>query len=168
MRTLKQLLWILCLNSVVVFAASTDKEHYIFERLWPTLPQPWHFARAYDLAVDQQGNVYVANQTTRLLKKFTSNGHFIHQWHFENDIPLEVEIGNSGNIYILYTRARIIGQSSALQLIRVLNAEGELICEWGEIKEGQHRQCSESLFPSTPDQKHFRYNLSAETMALPF
>ncbi len=166
MRTLKQLLWILCLNSVVVFAASTDKEHYIFERLWPTLPQPWHFARAYDLAVDQQGNVYVANQTTRLLQKFTSNGHFIHQWHFENDIPLEVEIGNSGNIYILYTQAIIIGQPSALQLIRVLNAEGELICEWGEIKEGQHRQCSESLFPSTPDQKHFRYNLSAETMAV--
>jgi len=166
MRTLKQLLWILCLNSVVVFAASTDKEHYIFERLWPTLPQPWHFDRAYDLAVDQQGNVYVLNQTTRLLQKFTSNGHFIHQWHFENDTPLEVEIGNSGNIYILYARGRIIGQSSGLKLIRVLNAEGELICEWGEIKEGQHRQCSESLFPSTPDQKHFRYNLSAETLAV--
>ncbi len=166
MRTFKQLLWILCLNSAVVFAASTDQEHYIFERLWPTLPQPWHFDRAYDLAVDQQGNVYVVNQTTRQVQKFTSNGHFIRQWYFENDIPLDVEIGNSGNIYILYTQDKIIAQSENSKLIRVLNAEGELICEWGELEEGQYRKCSDVQFPSTIDNKHFRYNLSGETLAV--
>ncbi|HIE03051.1 MAG TPA: 6-bladed beta-propeller [Thiotrichaceae bacterium] len=165
MRTFKQLLWILCLNSVVVFAASTDKEHYVFERLWPTLPQPWHFERAIDLAVDQQGNVYVLNQTTRQIQKFTSNGHFIRQWRFGDDTPHEIEIGNSGNVYILYAQEKIVGNNEGLMLIRVLSANGELICEWGEIGEGQHRHCPESL-SSTLDKQDFKYNLSSETLAV--
>jgi DNA-binding beta-propeller fold protein YncE len=160
MRTFKQLLWILCLNSVVVFAASTDKEHYIFERLWPTLPQPWHFDRAYDLAVDQQGNVYVANQGTHLLQKFTSNGHFIHQWHFANNIPIDIEISKTGNIYVLYEQKKT-AELNDMTLIRVMTPDGKWICEWGE--KGRNGECAGT---STPEQKNFKYNLNNYSIAV--
>ncbi|EDN69210.1 secreted protein [Beggiatoa sp. PS] len=87
MRTLPLLL-LFILNSLAVLAAPDDKEQYIFERLWPTLPQPWHFERAFDIAVDQQGHVYVINGSSNQLKKFTANGHLIRQWLYENDTPL--------------------------------------------------------------------------------
>jgi DNA-binding beta-propeller fold protein YncE len=139
MRTLPLLLLVISilLNSLTVFAATNNQERYIFERLWPTLPQPWHFDRAFDIAVDPQGHVYVVNQTTKQLKKFTANGHLIRQWLYKNDTPLRVEASDNEYVYVLYER-------EFLDFIRVFNADGNVVCEWGELENRKYRKCADS------------------------
>jgi DNA-binding beta-propeller fold protein YncE len=168
MRTIKLLLLMLFLiNSTLVLAQSAEKEEYIFERLWPTLTQPWHFDRAYDLAVDKKGNVYVVNETTRQIKKFTGNGHLIRQWRFGNDTPLEIEVDDDGNIYVLYAQDRVIGKSSGLKFIRVLDPDVNLICEWGKLEGARYRWCSDSkLSPLPPEEDFPYYDISSRTMTI--
>jgi DNA-binding beta-propeller fold protein YncE len=165
MRTLPLLLLVISilLNSLTVFAATDDQEQYIFERLWPTLPQPWHFTRAFDIAVAPQGHVYVINQSTNQLKKFTANGHLIRQWLYENDTPLEVEVSDNGYVYVLYARDRIITKDGGLKFIRVFNPDGHIVCEWGELKEGKYRQCADSQYPETIENNSI-YNMDGMTI----
>jgi hypothetical protein len=144
MQYLILFLYLLYLPMTAVFAASST-EDYRFDRLWPTLQQPWYFERAYSLAVDSQGYVYVSNQTTETVSKFTSDGHFVRQWKFGKETPITIQIGSNDRLYVLYERYNVV-------FIRVFDASGEVITEWGERNQ--------------PTDGSFVYDLRSETLAV--
>jgi len=47
------------LRSLRIYAE--EEVTYRFERMWPTLQQPWYFWSPRDAACDSSGNVYVVN-----------------------------------------------------------------------------------------------------------
>jgi len=90
-------------NEVVV---SIPDESYVFERLWPTLPQPWHFAGQSDVAVDDKENLYIVSEPFDNVQKFDSDGNFITRWGSKGsgdgqfDGPVDIALDNGGNVYV--------------------------------------------------------------------
>ena len=74
--------------ALVVFSSSAAEEGaYRFERMWPTLQQPWYFGNSAGVAVDAQGHVYVADASLERVQKFTRDGQLITQWGRDAAIP---------------------------------------------------------------------------------
>ena len=67
---------VLCFVTLLVPAEET----YVFERMWPTLEQPWYFFQPEDVAVDGSGNVYVVDTVNYRIQKFDSDGTFLTKW----------------------------------------------------------------------------------------
>ncbi|MBI4558444.1 MAG: 6-bladed beta-propeller [Candidatus Hydrogenedentes bacterium] len=63
------------------------EETYRFERMWPTLQQPWYFEGWGDLATDSLGNVYILETYNNRVRKFNSDGVFQTQWGTEGEEP---------------------------------------------------------------------------------
>ena len=57
-----------------------SEESYRFERMWPTLQQPWYFTTPRDIAMDAAGYVYVADNNGYGIAKFSSDGRFVNSW----------------------------------------------------------------------------------------
>ena len=57
-----------------------SEENYRFERMWPTLQQPWYFSEPKDIAVDRSGNIYIVDSGYFRVQKFTVDGKFITNW----------------------------------------------------------------------------------------
>ena len=73
-----------CLMSLFFLSTSASAEEtYVFERMWPTLQQPWYFNDPCEVAIDNSGCVYVADITNHRIYKFTSDGTFITKWGSE-------------------------------------------------------------------------------------
>ena len=101
---------------------ASSEETYVFERMWPVLQQPWYFDAATGIAVDDNGNIYIANvNVNSRIQKFTSNGHFISQWANELS-PSDIEIGCDGLIYGIF-----YGNHS----VRIFTLDGQFIAKWG-------------------------------------
>jgi sugar lactone lactonase YvrE len=124
------------LNSLPVFADT--EEVYRFERMWPILQQPWHFNEPLDIAVNNDGEVYVADTGNNVVKRFTEGGHLINQWQWKLDldtlvVPKRVALDSNDNVYVLY-RQEYSDDNSGDNLIRVFNSQGNLITknQWQE------------------------------------
>ncbi|OQX27112.1 MAG: hypothetical protein BWK80_07000, partial [Desulfobacteraceae bacterium IS3] len=74
----------LCVMAMLVLPASSQSEEtYKFERMWPTLHQPWYFGNIGGIEVDAEGAetfVYVADIYGHCIRKFTSDGHLVTRW----------------------------------------------------------------------------------------
>ncbi len=55
----------------------SGQETYRFERMWPTLPQPWYFSYPQAIAIGPDGSVYIADSGFCRIQKFTQDGQFI-------------------------------------------------------------------------------------------
>jgi DNA-binding beta-propeller fold protein YncE len=56
---------------------ASSEEIYKFERMWPTLQQPWYSSKPRDIAVDSDGYVYMADSWNHRIQKFTADGQFV-------------------------------------------------------------------------------------------
>jgi DNA-binding beta-propeller fold protein YncE len=82
------------------FFASSE-EIYKFERMWPTLQQPWYFFAPRETAIDSKGYIYVADTSNYRIVKLSSNGQFIKDWSFDNHQPYAIAIDGNDNVYVV-------------------------------------------------------------------
>jgi len=105
-----------------------SEEFYQFVRMWPTLLQPWYFKGPEDIAVDDNGNVYVVDTANHRIQKFTADGQFITRWgrvgsnKGEFNHPVAAATDSIGNVYVLEKGNHRVQQFSS---------NGEFITEWG-------------------------------------
>ena len=95
---------------LVIIAAATNQaqaQSYVFDRLWPQLPQPWYFSFPYGVAVDPSGNVIVVDMDNRRVLVFNSSGTFLRNWGSQGSgdgqfsSPNGVAVDLSGNVIVI-------------------------------------------------------------------
>ena len=86
------LIWITIL-SLVLFAITTEAQSPVeFVLEWGSAGTgPGQFGGAHGIAVDADGNVYVADTGNDRIQKFTSEGVFLFEWGSAGDGPGECE-----------------------------------------------------------------------------
>ena len=82
------------------------------------------------IALDQEGNVYVADTANNRIQVFSSNGNFISKWGENGSAngtlrsPEGIAVdSSSGNVYVADT---------ANNRIQVFSSNGTFISKWGE------------------------------------
>ena len=123
---------VVCLGCVAGVAAGLDDIR--FERMWPTLQQPWYFSGPDHIAVDLYGNVYVSDEGNYTVQKFTPSGQLISKqitplassWLITNSSP-PLATDEEGYLYLADpNNDRILRYSP----------QGALVHEWGESGDG--------------------------------
>ena len=105
---------------------------YRFERLWPTLQQPWYFNRPSDVAVDASGNIYIADTYNDHIQKLNSDGILLTKWGSTGTGdgqfwgPHGVAVDASGNIYV----------ADLQPPIQKFDANGNFLLKWGTFGTG--------------------------------
>lgn len=110
-----------------------DAKEYVFERMWPTLQQPWYFYWPLGVAVDKSGFVYVAEAGGNCVVKLDSKGSLITKWGVpgsgdgEFSYPEGIAVGLSGNVYV---------SERHNHRIQKFNANGQFISKMGGYGSG--------------------------------
>ncbi|MBI2431576.1 MAG: SMP-30/gluconolactonase/LRE family protein, partial [Candidatus Hydrogenedentes bacterium] len=92
---------------------------YRFERLWPTLQQPWYFYRPSGVAAEmlgagaaiyrvseRPGSVFIADTSNNRIRKFSAEGQYVTEWGREGagpgefDWPTGLAIGPGRLLYV--------------------------------------------------------------------
>jgi sugar lactone lactonase YvrE len=147
-----------CLSGLAVTASPAFAETtYRFERMWPTLQQPWYFVSAIDVAVAPDGSVYVTDWNGECVWKFTASGQFMTKWgslgsgNGQFDGPCGVDVGPDGSVYIfdVYNYR-----------VQKFTASGEYVTKWG------YQGCGAGQFGATPPPPWTSGGISFEALAV--
>ena len=126
--------FLVALLLLVTVTAAQPAENYRFERMWPTLQQPWYFNHPNFLAVDRSGNVYVGDSSNFRIVKLTQDGQLITRWGNQE--------GNAdGQFSFLYGIAvdrdgYVYAVDMGNQRIQKFDANGKFITKWGGYGQG--------------------------------
>ena len=118
---------------IVLPAFASSEETYRFERMWPTLKQPWYFSMPYDLAIDAAENIYVADYFNHRIQKFSSDGTFITTWGSQGSadgefiFPYGIAVDKAGNIFVA---------DELNHRIQKFSPDGTFISTWGSQGSG--------------------------------
>ncbi|MFH0813304.1 MAG: C13 family peptidase [Pseudomonadota bacterium] len=134
--------WSFLLGIIIIlnipFPAKATEE-YRFERVLPTLRQPWYFdAPAQAIAVDGRGFVYLADAGAdawnhHCIQKFTSDGQFVTKWGSygsgdgEFNVPSGIAVDGSGFVYVA---------ESGNCRIQKFTPDGQFVAKWGSEGSG--------------------------------
>lgn len=116
-------LFIYCLLNLS-FAFADETVNYRFERLWPQLEQPWYFSEPSDIAIAQDGSVYIADTFNHRIQQFSADGVFIRIWGHNGSgngqftFPRNLAVAPNGNVYVADGR------------LQQFSSEGEFIQVW--------------------------------------
>jgi len=100
------------------------EETYVFERMWPTLQQPWYLHYPSSVAIDSKGNIYICAE---FIHKLTQNGQLITKWNTSG--CTDIAIDESDNIYL--TIPHIDDPEGSHPRVAKYTQNGQLITEWG-------------------------------------
>ncbi|MCP4644724.1 MAG: DUF5011 domain-containing protein [bacterium] len=112
--------------ALALFAPPASAElTYQFERMWPTLQQPWYFSEPVAVAVSDEGLLYISDAERLELKVFTLDGRFLrtiveHDDFFPSSF-FDVDFDQDGNLYAV-----------AGHMVVKLSPDGEELLRWGE------------------------------------
>ncbi|MEM9530027.1 MAG: NHL repeat-containing protein [Pseudomonadota bacterium] len=104
-----------------------------FEKLFPTLQQPWYFAPTGDITLDGDGFIYVAERENERVRKFTRDGQLVTNLGREGDSPgaflnpVDLTVATNDLLYVTdQDRHRIL----------VFTTDGAFVREFGEFGAG--------------------------------
>jgi len=108
------------------FALSQDN-YYTFERMWPTLQQPWYFHKPTDAAIDRDDFVYITDTQNHRVLKFTADGHFVANWRSDENgnplfnSPFGIATDISGLVYVT---------DETLHDVQIFDSDGQFSSRW--------------------------------------
>ena len=114
-----------CLVGISDFVLS--EETYVFERMWPTLQQPWYFYQPEAIAVNRDGYIFVVDTWHNRIVKLTPTGKVVKSAGVKGsepgnfDFPGGITIDQEGFIYVAERNN---------QRIQKFNADLELVEAW--------------------------------------
>ena len=130
--------WRFCCILLVAGAAHNSAEaqgtYHRFERMWPTLQQPWYFNNPFGVAVESEGHIYVADTYNYRIQCFTQDGMFVAQWGSQGSGEGQfagarsVAVDNKGNVYVADTDNH---------RIQKFTGEGQFVVQWGSQGSGE-------------------------------
>lgn len=90
---------------------------------------------AYDIAINQEGDLFVADYGRNAIARFQADGTFVGQWGATGDepgqfglsAPQRIAIGPDGSIYALDSRMTADGSGVVSSVVRFNSADGSLI-----------------------------------------
>lgn len=106
---------------------------YKFEQIWPQLKQPWLFSSPHNTAVDNSGNIYVADTNNNRIQKFDSNGNYLTQWgtygggNGQFIFPVGIAVDSSGDVYV---------SEVGIDRIQKFDRNGNYLMQWGSSGSG--------------------------------
>ena len=113
-----------------------SEDGYDFYLMWPVLQERWYFNLPSDVAVDNDGDIYVLDELNYSVKKYTSDGRFILKWGSfgsgdgEFFKPEGIAVDKSGNVYVADTLNNRIQKFSK---------NGDFILKWGSFGSGDEQ-----------------------------
>ena len=135
-RFLRLILFILLLTCLIFPSTSYTQEEYSFVRSFPSDGTGlWH---PKGIAVDNTGNVYVADYLNYRFQKFTSDGVFLSAlgegtaWERQISLAEDVAVDTEGNVYVV---------DCGNNRIQKFDSNGKFLKYWGDYgsAEGQFR-----------------------------
>jgi LysM repeat protein len=108
--------------------ADPGTETYVFVLKWGAVSPAGQFKYPYGLAVDEGGNVYVADGGNHRIQKFNPDGNFVIKWGSEGSgdgqfrDPVGVSVDNQGNVYVA---------DRENDRIQKFDSNGNFLAKWG-------------------------------------
>ncbi len=107
---------------------ASSQETYKFERMWPTLKQPWYFNNPRGIAFDSTGFVYVVDEDNHSIQKYNSDGQFVIKWgaYGSDDgqfwSPADIAVDSNSFVYVADTYN---------DRIQKFTSDGQFVTKWG-------------------------------------
>lgn len=139
-----QLSWLLLLVIGLNYQAVVHAEaQYNYATQWGTLGNgQGQFNHPVSIAIDKQGNLYVADMYNHRIQKFNSSGSYLKQWGTfgaapgQFSSPSAVTVDSNGNVYVA---------DSNNYRIQQFNSNGNYLTQWGSLGQGD----AQFFFPSS-------------------
>lgn len=119
-----------------LLAFGQAQPEYRFDRMWPTLQQPWYFDSPWGIAVDRTGAVYFSDYNNRRIQKLNADGYLLIRWGSEGTGPGQfggpswVAVDTDGYVYVV---------DVLNHRVEKFTSHGEFVCEWGGLGTGPGR-----------------------------
>jgi len=90
------------------------------------------------IALDAQGNVYVADFGNHRVQKFDSSGNFLRKWGSKGggtnqfDGPCDVAVDVQGNVYV----SNLVPHEETPPRIQKFDSDGNFLARWGSLGTG--------------------------------
>lgn len=108
-------------------------QEYRYDRLWPSLQQPWYFNEPQGIAIENEGGILIVDSKNARVQKYTSNGQLLTEWGTpgsesgEFEQPADVAVDGDNNVYVTDTYNH---------RVQVFTPDGQFVRAFGEIGSG--------------------------------